>query len=54
MKKLVIALLVVFIGFWMFTDPSGLADTAKLIGDQGWTWTEQLFRAVIKFVGALG
>lgn len=54
MKKAVLALIVVFVGFWMFTDPSGLADSAKTVGAQGWDLTEQLFQAVIKFFDALG
>lgn len=54
MKKAVLALIVVFVGFWMFTDPSGLAESAKTIGAQGWDVTEQFFQAVIKFFDVLG
>jgi hypothetical protein len=54
MKKAVIAVVVVFLGFWMFTDPNGLADAAQSAGGQTWQWTEQLFGAVIDFFGALG
>ena len=54
MKKAVIAVLVLFLGFWMFTDPSGLADTSTSAGGQLTDWGEQLFRAVIDFVGELG
>lgn len=54
MKKLVIALAVVFLGFWMFTDPNGLAETAQTAGGQTWDLAQQLFGAVIDFVGALG
>lgn len=54
MKKAVLALIVVFMGFWMFTDPTGLADSAKTIGAQGWGVAEQLFQAVIKFLDVLG
>ena len=52
-KKVVIALVVVFLGFWMFTDPNGLAEAARAAGDQGWTLAQQLFTAIIDFVGAL-
>lgn len=52
-KKLVIALVVVFLGFWMFTDPNGLAVAAKSGADQAWTLAQQLFTAIIDFVGAL-
>lgn len=54
MKKAIIALVVVFLGFWMFTDPNGLADSAQSAGGQTWEWTQQLFGAVIDFFGALG
>ena len=53
MKKVVIAVLVVFLGFWLFTDPNGLAATSKTAGSGAWTATESMFRAVIDFVGAL-
>lgn len=52
-KKAVLALVVVFLGFWMFTDPSGLADAARSAAGQTWNLAEQLFRAVIRFFGAL-
>ena len=54
MKKAVIAVLVVFLLFWMFTDPSGLADSTTAAGGQVAEWGEQLFTAVIDFVGELG
>ena len=53
LKKVVIALVVVFLGFWMFTDPDGLAEAAKAGADEGWTLAQQLFTAIIDFVGAL-
>lgn len=52
-RKSVIALLVVFLGFWMFTDPDGLADAAAVGAGQTWSLARQLFTAVIDFVGAL-
>lgn len=52
-KKALIVLVVVFLGFWMFTDPDGLAVAAKSGADQGWTIAQQLFTAIIDFVGAL-
>ncbi|QIK75936.1 hypothetical protein [Nocardioides piscis] len=52
-KKAVSVLLVVFVGFWMFTDPNGLADAAKAGAGQTWGLTQQLFAAIIDFVGAL-
>lgn len=52
-KKIGIALVVLFLGFWMFTDPNGLADAAQSGVQQVWVLTQQLFTAVIDFVGAL-
>jgi hypothetical protein len=52
-KKAVLILVVVFLGFWMFTDPNGLATAAKDGAGQTWALATQLFRAVIDFVGAL-
>ena len=52
-KKIAILLGVVFLGFWMFTDPNGLAEAAKSGADQGWVLTQELFTAIIDFVGAL-
>jgi len=53
MKKAIIAVLVVFVGFWMLTDPSGLASSTQSAGGQAWQWTEQLFAGAIDFFGAL-
>jgi hypothetical protein len=52
-KKLVLLLLVVFIGFWMFTDPNGLATTATSSAESAWGLLAQLFRALISFFSAL-
>jgi hypothetical protein len=52
-KKLIAVVVVVFLGFWMLNDPTGLADTAKTAGGEGWGMTENLFTGVIDFVGAL-
>ena len=54
MKKLVLVLLVLFLGFWMFTNPRSLADTSQAAGSHTVTATGDLFDAVIKFVGELG
>lgn len=53
-KKLIAVLAVVFVGFWMFTDPAGLAETSKSAGSEGWALTTQAFSGIIDFVGALG
>ena len=52
-KKAIFALVVVFLGFWMFTDPNGLADAASAGAEQAWVLAQQLFTAIIDFVGAL-
>lgn len=52
-KKAILVVVVVFLGFWMFTDPQGLADAAKAGAGQTWNIAQELFRAVIKFFGAL-
>ena len=53
-KKAVLAVVVVFLGFWMFTDPNGLADTAKDAGDAGLERRpSSSSAALIDFVGAL-
>ena len=53
MKKLLILAAVVFLGFWMFTDPTGLADIAKDGSAKGWDLTSQLFTATIDFIKTL-
>ncbi|WP_168798139.1 hypothetical protein [Nocardioides vastitatis] len=53
-KKLIGVVVIVFLGFWMFTDPNGLASTSKTVGAEGWDLATQLFTGVIDFVGALG
>ncbi len=52
-KKLFLIVVVVFVGFWMFTDPNGLAEAARAGVGQVWDLASQLFAAVIDFIGAL-
>lgn len=52
-KKALLVVVVVFLGFWMFTDPHGLAVATKQTGGQAWSLSQQLFTAVIHFVHAL-
>ncbi len=52
-KKAVIAAVIVFLGFWMFTDPNGLANAASAGAQQSWSLAQQLFTAIIDFVNAL-
>ena len=52
-KKLLLLVVLVFLGFWMFTDPSGLADAAKSAGSEGWSLVSDGFRGLIRFIGEL-
>ncbi|GAB3090064.1 hypothetical protein GCM10027215_40360 [Nocardioides zeae] len=52
-KKVILLLLVVFLGFWMFTDPQGLAATAREGGGGAWDGLVSVFEATIRFLGAL-
>ena len=53
MKKLLILAVVLFLGFWMFTDPNGLAAVAKGGSAQAWKLTTDLFTATIDFLKRL-
>lgn len=52
-KKVVTLVVIVFLGFWMFTDPTGLAKIAKEGADNGWTLATELFSAIIDFIKQL-
>ncbi|WP_158296527.1 hypothetical protein [Nocardioides albidus] len=52
-KKLIALVVIVFLGFWMFTDPASLADTSKSAASGGWDLTTEAFSGVIDFVGAM-
>jgi hypothetical protein len=52
-KKGVLAVLVLFLGFYLFTDPRGLADLAGQGGSEGWDLLTQLFEATIRFLNEL-
>ena len=52
-KKLLLLAVAVFLGFWMFTDPTGLADIAKSGSAKGWDLTSQFFTATIDFIKTL-
>lgn len=49
-KKALFWVIVVFFGFWMLTQPNGLADATE----GTWDLTKQLFQGVIDFFDALG
>lgn len=52
-KKVIALVVIVFLGFWMFTDPDGLAETSKSAAGNGWDLTTDAFSGVIDFVGAM-
>ncbi len=52
-KKLIVLVAIVFVGFWMFTDPNGLASTSKSLASEGWSLSTDAFRGIIDFVGAM-
>lgn len=52
-KKVIGVVLVVFLGFWLFTDPHGLAATGKNVGGAAWVGLSALFTHVIDFIGDL-
>jgi hypothetical protein len=52
-KKVFLALLVVFLGFWMFNDPHGFAVAAKSLGSGSWSALTDLFRGLIRFFGEM-
>lgn len=54
LKKLIALVAIVFLGFWMFTDPSGLASTTESAATKGWDLATDLFRGIIDFLGAFG
>lgn len=53
LKKVFPLLLVVFVGYYMFTDPNGLADLAMDGSASLWDGMTQLFAAFIDFLDAL-
>lgn len=50
MNKAILAVLVVFLGFWLYQDPHGLAATAKTAGGHGWDGASAFMTAVINFI----
>jgi hypothetical protein len=52
-KKAVVPLIVVFLGFWLVSDPRGLADTASDGGGRAWDATGDVFSSAITFFGEL-
>ncbi|MDP3969681.1 MAG: hypothetical protein Q8Q02_15530 [Nocardioides sp.] len=53
MNKLVLLLVVLFIGFYLFTQPDGLAEAVADGLGRLWELLTRLFEALIKFLNAL-
>jgi hypothetical protein len=49
-----LVVIVVFLGFYMFRDPSGLADLSAEAANGAWNLTTDLFEATIRFLNELG
>jgi len=45
---------VLFLGWYLFTDPSGLATLASDLGSKTWELLTALFEAIARFIGAIG
>jgi hypothetical protein len=52
-KKLLLVVVVLFLGFWMFTDPHGLAHATKSSAGQTADLSGEMFSSLIKFLRAL-
>ena len=52
-KKLLLVLVVLFLGFWLFTDPHGLARATSSSAGQTWGMSQQMFESLITFFHAL-
>jgi hypothetical protein len=52
-KKAFPVLLVLFLGFWLFTDPHGFAHATKSSASVTWGLSSQLFTSLIAYFHAL-
>lgn len=53
-KKLILVVVIGFLLFWMFQDPSGLAETSESLANSAWELVVSFFRAVLDFLRTLG
>lgn len=53
-KKVILLVLLGFLIFWLFSDPTGLADSGESLAAQAWDLLIELFEAILDFVRALG
>ncbi|WP_170970330.1 hypothetical protein [Nocardioides jishulii] len=52
-KKVLLVLLVGFLLYWMFSDPTSLADSGESLFSNVWQLLIQLFQALLDFFTAL-
>jgi hypothetical protein len=52
-NKGLIAVVVLFLGFWLLNDAAGFADTTESVASWGWDLTQQVFNGIIDFFDAL-
>jgi hypothetical protein len=53
MKKPAIAILVLFLGFYLMRDPVQAATVSKTAGTAAWSTVTNVFEAIIAFLNAL-
>lgn len=53
-KKLILVVVVCFLLFWLFQDPTGMAGTSESLAATLWGLTVDMFTAILDFVRALG
>ena len=53
LKKGVVLLVVLFLGFWLVQDPSGFADSARAATSGLWDLLVKLFDAFISFLKSM-
>ena len=54
MKKVLLVLLVVFLGYWLVQAPDSFASTAQDAGGWLWSTTRSLFESVIDVLNSFG
>ena len=53
LKKTVVLLVILFLGFWLVQDPNGFAASAKETGTAIWDLLVKLFDGIISFFKSL-
>jgi hypothetical protein len=54
LKKGVVLLVILFLGFWLVQDPNGFAESARQTGQAIWDLLVKLFDGVITFFKSIG